>query len=62
MFRAERLYEDTLGPDKNRISNVMTEFDNAMNTKTRLEMEIVRRKLENLLDEIEQRDYQGLIS
>ncbi len=62
MFRAERLYEESLGPDKDRIGNMIAEFDNALSTKTRLEMEITRKKLENLLDEIEQKDYKGLVS
>ena len=62
MFRAERLYEESLGPDKDRIGNMIAEFDNALSTKTRLEMEIIRKKLENLLDEIEQQDYKGLVS
>ncbi|MBE6116103.1 MAG: molecular chaperone HscC [Erysipelotrichaceae bacterium] len=62
MFRAERLYEESLGPDKNRIGNMIAEFDNALSTKTRLEMEIIRKKLEDLLDEIEQQDYKGLVS
>ena len=62
MFRAERLYEESLGPDKDRIGNMIAEFDNALSTKTRLEMEIIRKKLENLLDEIEQKDYKGLVS
>ena len=38
------------------------EFDNALNNSTRLEVELTRKKLEDLLDEIENKGFTGLIS
>ena len=62
MFRANRMYEEALGPDKTRIADMIGEFDHALNNSTRLEVELIRKKLEDLLDEIENKDFQGLIS
>ena len=62
MFRANRVYEESLGSDKDRIGEMIGEFDNALNNSTRLEVELTRKKLEDLLDEIENKGFTGLIS
>ena len=62
MFRANRVYEESLGSDKDRIGEMIGEFDNALNNSTRLEVELTRKKLEDLLDEFENKGFTGLIS
>ncbi len=62
MFRANRVYEESLGSDKDRIGEMIGEFDNALNNSTRLEVELTRKKLEDLLDEIENKGFTPLIS
>ncbi len=62
MFRANRIYEETLGADKERIGQMIGEFDDALNNSSRLEVELAREKLEKLLDEIEQKDFNSLLS
>lgn len=62
MFRANRVYEESLGSDKDLIGEMIGEFDNALNNSTRLEVELTRKKLEDLLDEIENKGFTGLIS
>ena len=62
MLRANRVYEETLGPDKARIGEMISEFDEALGTKTRLETESVRVKLEKFLDELEKQNFKGLVS
>ena len=54
--------EESLGSDKDRIGEMIGEFDNALNNSTRLEVELTRKKLEDLLDEIENKGFTGLIS
>ena len=62
MYRANRMYEEAYGPDKTRIGDMIGEFDVALANKTRLEIEITREKLSDLLDSIEKKDFQGLLS
>ena len=62
MYRANRMYEEAYGSDKTRIGDMIGEFDEALANKTRLEIEIIREKLSDLLDSIEQKDFQGLLS
>lgn len=62
LLRANRMYEETLGPDQEKIAEAIDEFNRTMNTGTRLEVENVRRKLLDLLDEIENKNFTGLMA
>ncbi|MBQ9037467.1 MAG: molecular chaperone HscC [Erysipelotrichaceae bacterium] len=62
LLRANRMYEETLGPDQEKIAEAIDEFNRTMNTATRLEVENVRRKLLDLLDEIESKNFTGLVA
>ena len=62
LLRANRMYEETLGPDQEKIGEAIDEFNRTMNTGTRLEVENVRRKLLDLLDEIENKSFTGLMA
>ena len=62
LLRANRLYEETLGPDQERISDAIDEFNRTMNGSSRLEIENCRRRLIQLLDEIEDSSYTGLVA
>lgn len=62
LLRANRMYEETLGPDQEKIGEAIDEFNRTMNTGTRLEVENVRRKLLDLLDEIENKNFTGLMA
>ena len=62
LLRANRMFEETLGPDQEKIGEAIDEFNRTMNTGTRLEVENVRRKLLDLLDEIENKNFTGLMA
>ena len=62
LLRAERLYEETLGPQKEQIGQAIDEFDHLMSVGNRLEIEKCRRKLNELLDDIESYDFTTLPS
>ncbi|MBQ1826559.1 MAG: Hsp70 family protein, partial [Erysipelotrichaceae bacterium] len=62
LLRAERFYEEALGPQKETIGQAIDEFDHLMNVGNRMEIEKCRRKLDELLDDIESRDFTTLPS
>ena len=62
MLRASRIYEETLGPERNRITELVTKFEGALNNKTRLEIETARKKLEELLNDLENNNEKGLLA
>ena len=51
-----------MGPDRNRITELVNEFEESLSRKTRLEIETDRKKLEELLDEIENKNEKGLLA
>ncbi|MBR2826176.1 MAG: molecular chaperone HscC [Erysipelotrichaceae bacterium] len=62
LLRASRIYEETMGPERNRITELVNEFEESLSRKTRLEIETERKKLEELLDEIENKNEKGLLA
>ena len=62
LLRASRIYEETMGPERNRITELVNEFEESLSRKTRLEIETDRKKLEELLDEIENKNEKGLLA
>ena len=61
-LRANRMYEETLGEDKKKIEAQLNEFDDALSNKTHLEIDVARKRLTDLLDEIEEEEFQVLPS
>ena len=51
-----------MGPERNRITELVNEFEESLSRKTRLEIETDRKKLEELLDEIENKNEKGLLA
>ena len=62
LLRASRIYEETMGPERNRITELVNEFEESLSRKTRLAIETDRKKLEELLDEIENKNEKGLLA
>ena len=62
LLRASRIYKETMGPERNRITELVNEFEESLSRKTRLEIETDRKKLEELLDEIENENEKGLLA
>ena len=56
-LRANRMYEEAMGEDKQKIEEKLNEFDDALNHKTHLEIDVARKRLLNLLDEMEEENY-----
>ena len=56
-LRANRMYEESMGEDKQKIEEKMNEFDDALNHKTHLEIDVARKHLTDLLDEMEEENY-----
>ena len=56
---ANRMYEETLGPDRDKIVEKADAFNRAMNTSNRLEIEKARRELTQLLEELENQSFQS---
>ncbi len=62
LLRANRMYEETIGPDQQKISDAIDEFNRTMNTGSRLDIEKARRNLLSILDEIENKNFTGLMA
>ncbi len=53
MLRADRVYEESLSEDRKDITGLVENFENALNEKNILQIEVSRKRLIELLDEIE---------
>lgn len=54
MMQAERMYEETIGDTRLRVSQLIDQFDAALRTQDKLEVDRARKKLLQELDELEQ--------
>lgn len=55
ILRGERLYEESLGEDRERIAAAMMDFDHALSRQDFYEIEVARERLKLFLDSIENR-------
>ena len=53
MLRADRVYEESLSEDRKEIEELVETLQNALNDKNILMIEITKKKLTELLDELE---------
>ena len=53
LFRGERMYEESMGEDRQVINSALIEFENILNKQDKIEIENAREKLNNLLNDIE---------
>ncbi len=62
LLRGNRLYEETIGKDKDVIEKALDNFEYILNTGSRLEIERTRKRMLEMFDEIERQDFKGLLS